>query len=282
MLKKSSNHIQSRLSELLKNTGDMALKRRAGFIVGGLDLHKGDKILDIGCGDGFYLHLLSSLNINLKLIGSDFDKNSLASAKKNLKGKKIPLIRADLMEKLPFRSNTFDKVIMSEVIEHLPDDKKGLSEVYRIIKDGGVLCVTVPNANYPLFWDPINWSLEHLFGTHIKSGFGAGIWNQHERLYNTKQIKLVLKNIGFKISVCRTFTWFCLPFNHYILNLAARKLYGGSMSEKTSQALSKFNKPLQRPVIINYIFHLLNALDRLNDFYSSNKNGVGIYIKAVK
>ena len=196
------------LKNLLENTGDMALKRRAQRIIEGLELRKGDKILEVGCGDGYYLHLLSNIGIPLKLHGTDFDKEGLKKAKKNL-GKKILLYHADLMKKLPFNNNTFDKIIMSEVAEHLPNDVKGLKEVYRVLKKGGILCLTVPNHSYPLFWDPLNWVLEHLFDTHIKSGFLAGLWNQHERLYTSRQIKKVLEKAGFGVKKVESLTFWC-------------------------------------------------------------------------
>ena len=93
------------------------------------------------------------------------------------------------MKRLPFKAEFFDKVMMSEVAEHLPDDVKGLKEVKRLLKKAGILILTVPNHNYPFFWDPLNWTLEHFWGTHIKSGFWSGLWNQHLRLYKPDEIK---------------------------------------------------------------------------------------------
>ena len=49
----------SLLNKLLSNVGDMSLKRRANKIIDGLDLKPEDKIVDVGCGDGFFLYLLS-------------------------------------------------------------------------------------------------------------------------------------------------------------------------------------------------------------------------------
>src|SRR5688572_11785909 len=147
---------QKKLDLLLDKVGDIALKRRARRIIEGLDPKPNERILDVGCGDGFYLHLLSNLGIPLKLYGSDFDQNALKSAKIVLKNYRITLKPGDLMKKLPFNDNYFDKIVMSEVVEHLPQDVKGLKEVKRVLKPGGTVCITVPNANYPLLWDPVN------------------------------------------------------------------------------------------------------------------------------
>src|SRR5258705_895717 len=142
------NTITKKITQLLENVGDMALKRRARRMLEELELQDGNVILDAGCGDGFYLHLLSKLG-KFQITGLDFDKNALKSAKKNLNGvKNVKIIHGSVMD-LPFKSNTFHKVVLTEGAEHLPDDLKGLKEVYRVLKPGGILVLTVPNPNYP-------------------------------------------------------------------------------------------------------------------------------------
>lgn len=284
MLKQSLNHINSKLDKLLANTGDMALKRRARRIFEELDLQDGDNILEVGCGDGYYLHILSNLGLRFKLTGVDYNPLALKSAKRNLKGKKVKLGFADLMQSLPFRANSFDKVIMSEVAEHLPDDIKGLKEVRRVLKKGGMLIVTVPNHNYPFLWDPVNWVLEHFFGTHIGKGFWAGLWNQHLRLYKPDEIKRSVKMAGFDIKKVESITWWSLPFNHNIMHLAARKLYGGDLSPKTARAVSKFEKTThdKKPFFIDLAFQAVNLIDKLNDIYQPKNYGVGVLVKAIK
>lgn len=271
----------SKLEALLSNTGDMALKRRAKNIIKGLDLKNNDKVLDIGCGDGYYLHLLSNLGPKLKLTGTDYDANGLRKARKNIK-KGIPLFAGDLMKRLPFKAHTFDKAVMSEVAEHLPNDEKGLKEVHRILKKDGILCLTVPCHNYPLFWDPLNWILETLFNTHIKNGFFAGLWNQHERLYKSSEIENVVKRAGFTIVETKTLTWWCLPFNHYLVNIVARGLAHGVFSERTNTSLSKYNQKPKRPLYLDIAFWFVNSIDRLNDIWQPYNSGVAIYVKAIK
>lgn len=282
MSKQLSIHTKEKIEKLLANTGDMALKRRARRIVEELDPKEGERILDVGCGDGYYLHLLSNLGLKLDLTGADFDPNALASAKRNLKGKKIKFFQADLMKELPFKSESFDKAVMSEVAEHLPDDVKGLKEVRRVLKPGGTLVLTVPNANYPFLWDPVNWILEHLFNTHIKTGFWAGIWNQHIRLYTSQEIARVVEKAGFKVERVESLTFWCLPFNHNLMYFAARKLYGGSLSPKTVKAISKYEKAAKRPFLIGLAFRTVNLIDKLNDLYQPRTQGVGVLAKVFK
>lgn len=275
--------VNKKLERLLESVGDMALKRRARTIVEELNPRESEKILDVGCGDGYYLYLLSNLGINLDLSGVDSDPNALKSARRNLKGKRIRFFQADLMQGLPFKAESFDKAVMSEVAEHLPNDLAGLKEVYRVLTPGGVLVLTVPNANYPFFWDPINYVLEHIFNTHIKEGFWAGIWSQHRRLYKPSQIKRVVEKTGFKTGVVESLTWWCLPFNHNLLYLAAVRLYGGNMSPKLASSISKFEpKMIKKPTFINLAFKLVNLIDKLNDLYQPINSGVGVFVKAIK
>lgn len=277
-----SNEQEKKLNALLGGVGDMALKRRARKIIEGLEPKDGDKILDLGCGDGFYLFLLSNLGVNLRLIGSDFDKVGLESAKRNLKDGKIQLIEGDLMKKLPFENDQFNKIILSEVTEHLPNDLKGLKEVYRILKPGGILCLSVPNANYPLFWDPMNWFLEHLLRTHIQSGFWSGIWFNHVRLYKPKQIEQVVRKAGFKIENVQSLTWWCLPFNHNLVNFVARLLWDGKLSQQIASSVNKYAKGSSQLWFIKFAFGIANRIDSLNDFYQPIDRGVGIFLKALK
>ncbi|MEK7090978.1 MAG: class I SAM-dependent methyltransferase [Patescibacteria group bacterium] len=261
----------------------MALKRRARRIITELDPKSGDKILDIGCGDGYYLHILSHLNIsNLNLSGTDNDINGLNKTRKNLDNPKIKVYPGDLMKKLPFENNSFDKAVMSEVAEHLPNDIKGLKEVYRILKPGAILSLTVPHANYPLLWDPLNWLLERLFGVHVKSGFFAGLWNQHIRLYQPAQIERVLKKAGFKVEKLESLTFWCLPFNHYLVNLVARYLARQYRQGTPNVSLNKFTIASAKPFLLNAAFYIVNLLDRLNDILQPRGIGVSVFVKAIK
>lgn len=274
---------KSRLEELLKNTGDMALKRRARRIIEELNPRSGDKILEVGCGDGYYLHLLSNLGLKFNLTGVDIDQSALRIARRNLNGKRITLVNADLMKKLPFPDNSFDQIMMSEVAEHLPNDRKGLIEVYRVLKPNGILCLTVPHAKYPLLWDPINWILEHLFNFHIKSGFWAGIWNQHIRLYKLNQICSILTATGFTIEQSQIQTYWCIPFNHYIINLGARLIANNHVAYTIKKAMSKFSSSNRRSVsLIDICFQTVNLIDKLNILMPIKSSGVTIFIKVRK
>lgn len=272
--------IDNKLNRFLQNVGDMSLKRRAKKLIAGLELNPKDKIIDLGCGDGFYLYLLKSLPIKFDLIGFDKDDLVLTNAEINLRAKDIQLIKGDIIM-MPFKKNSFQKAIMTEVLEHIKNERKALSEVYRILKPSAILVLTVPSLNFPFLWDPINWTLQKLFGFHIRgTNFFAGIWARHERLYKKEYLKTIVKNAGFKIIECEELTTRCLPFNHYIINLVARILYDIKPRGKFAASLSKF-KNTKKPLIFRMAFLLVNLFDKLNDIIPG-RYGVNIYIKAVK
>lgn len=274
-----SKPIKDKLEKLLENVGDMSLKRRARKIIEQLNPTHSEKIIDLGCGTGYYLFLLSNLPVKLNLTGLDNDRRAMQEAKDSLFDKDIKFVSGDL-HKMPFKDQSFDKAVISEVLEHVEDDEKVLKEIYRILKPKGVLVISVPSINYPLFWDPINFLLQHLFNTHIKEGFFSGLWSGHLRLYQLDDLKRKFEKAGFNVEIAEELTFWCLPFNHYIVNLVARLLYDVKISSKIADKISKF-KESKKPLVFDLAFRFVNWIDKLNEVYPQ-KSGVNIFIKAIK
>lgn len=274
-----SKHTQDRLEKLLSSVGDMSLKRRARRIVEELNPKQNENIIDLGCGTGYYLFLLSNLSLKLHLTGFDNDKEATGEAKTLLKSRNIKFVVGDLHE-MPFKDNSFDKAVASEVLEHVDDDERVLKETFRILKPKGMLVISVPSINYPFLWDPVNWILQHFFGIHIKSGFFSGIWSGHLRLYNLNQLKRKFEGVGFAVEESEELTYWCLPFNHYLVNAVARLLYDVKISPKIADKLSKF-KQAKKPLLIDLAFRLVNWIDKLNEIFPQ-KSGVNVFILARK
>lgn len=279
MSKQLSKPIRDKLEKLLENVGDMSLKRRARRIIEELNPKQNEKIIDLGCGTGYYLFLLSCLPVKLRLTGFDNDARAQAEARDFLSNKNIRFVIGDL-HKMPFHDNSFDKAVLSEVLEHVEDDDRVLKEISRILKPGGSLTVSVPSQNYPFFWDPVNWTLQHFFNTHIKLGFFSGFWSGHLRLYRLDELRKKIENAGFKLEIIEELTYWCLPFNHYLVNAVARLLYDVKISGKIADSLSKFKKT-KKPILIRLIFGFINLVDKLNEIFPQRK-GVNIFVKAVK
>jgi len=96
-------------------------------------------ILDIGCGTGYTACLLAK-NYQVDVVAADINSKVLEEAKKRITkenvGNKVTTIKVDT-HKLPFPSNTFDAVIAESVLAFC-DKMKVVSEVYRVLKPGGV------------------------------------------------------------------------------------------------------------------------------------------------
>lgn len=108
------------------------------------------KVLDVGCNTGILLIPLLEKGVDVK--GIDIAIADIAKAKKNLRSKNFSSSRVKVASamKLPFRANTFDVVILSDVLEHVSDTKKVSSEALRVVKKDGLVMATVPNKWHPV------------------------------------------------------------------------------------------------------------------------------------
>jgi len=102
--------------------------------------------LDLGCGDGGNLVWLK--NHLSELYGSDYNLLRLLRAA-HIEGV-TKLFLADVTD-YPVRDNSFDVIFFNHVLEHIQDDEKALSEVYRILVPGGFVILGVPNEG-AFFW----------------------------------------------------------------------------------------------------------------------------------
>jgi len=105
----------------------------------------GENHLDIACGTGFGLPILSSAA--KYVIGVDVDAPALVSASRELIGLKGSLVLANGCS-LPFHDDAFDGVTSFETIEHLQDRYTFVAELARVLAPGGVCILSTPNAAY--------------------------------------------------------------------------------------------------------------------------------------
>ena len=201
---------------MTRNEADMSFRMRARTVFEWIPLQEDSLILDLPCGRGFYLNMLRHV-CDCRLVGVDLDWSVLQQAQRTVtRLPRLQLSRADAMA-LPWAANTFDAIILTELLEHVADDVAVLRECLRVLQPGGVIAITVPHANYPFAWDPINKSLEKLFGTKVRRGPLAGIWANHLRLYTPAQLRARVLQAGFQIEAERAFTHHAFPFSHNLV-----------------------------------------------------------------
>lgn len=166
------------------------------------EINKCDKLLNAGCGDGFFDIFLKNKTKQLHSI--DINKGEIEIAKILNPDDKVTY-HVGTVEKLPFPDNFFDYVLCTDVLEHLKNDQKAISELIRVLRKGGRLIVTVPTKNFPFFYDPVNYVLNRL-GRKLK----MGIWGWgHERLYT---FSLLEKRVGLKVVKRKCFTFSLASF----------------------------------------------------------------------
>lgn len=159
-----------------------------------LRLFDGARVLDLGCGEGRHVHGLAMAG-DYTVIGVDLDTASLAKAKAGLeslpapstpRGGTITFEHGDATA-LPFADDSFDAVICSEVLEHLPDYSAALAEIRRVLRPEGMLCVSVPNA-WP---ERICWRLAPPPGGYAFEPGG------HIRIFDRAELRIAVERHGF-------------------------------------------------------------------------------------
>jgi ubiquinone/menaquinone biosynthesis C-methylase UbiE len=272
------------LEAVLRNEADMAFRRRLPILLDYLALEEGERVLDCGCGMGFQLMVMGALR-DVRLTGLDSDTARLEQAARE--GVRAELVRGDAQE-LPFADGCFDKVLMTEVLEHLPDDVRALREAYRVLRCGGLLAISVPHARFPPWWDPINASWTALGGQPIRRGPIAGIWSNHERLYEPEALAAAVRAAGFEIDALEETTHYSFPFIHFLVyGIGKPLLERGMLPTGLRKSADRFSGPQNTGSLLNP-FNLGRSMflfiDRLNDRpqVASKRKFVNVLVKARK
>jgi methionine biosynthesis protein MetW len=115
-------------------------------------IEPGEKILDIGCGNGNMLQKVKDRYQGL--YGVDISPSRLEEVKKTTKDLypsdilKFKFLEGNADSSLPFQDNYFDTIVYVAVIEHVYDIFFLIKEIYRILKPGGCIIAEVPNIGY--------------------------------------------------------------------------------------------------------------------------------------
>jgi len=107
---------------------------------------KDDFVLDVGCGTGSYLIALSKGGRRCYGIDPLLDVSLLEARKRAIKEKVDVFLCQGVGEFLPFESGVFDVVLCITTLQHVGDQRITLREIRRVLKDKGLLLVSVPTV----------------------------------------------------------------------------------------------------------------------------------------
>jgi 2-polyprenyl-3-methyl-5-hydroxy-6-metoxy-1,4-benzoquinol methylase len=120
------------------------LRKRVGLIAKYVSL-PGKRMLDAGCGAGEYVEAMAAAGADARGIEYVAEKVRQWEAAHLADGR----VRQGDLAGLDFADETFDAVLLNEVLEHVPDDRRALSELHRVLKPGGTLLLFSPNRFHP-------------------------------------------------------------------------------------------------------------------------------------
>jgi ubiquinone/menaquinone biosynthesis C-methylase UbiE len=154
-------------------------------------IQPGERVLDLGCGNG--RHTIEAANWDCSIVAMDIDREELRRARymfyADYNAGKLPgfaeFLRGDA-EHLPFRDGAFDKIITTEVLEHVFDDERAMRELLRVLRPGGQIAISCPHHRAERFLWWLSWDYWHSPGGHI-------------RIYRKGQLRKRLSSTGFRM-----------------------------------------------------------------------------------
>lgn len=143
----------------------------------------GARVLDAGCGAGPALRYLSGRGF--VAFGSDLVNYPLEQAHRLVPAAR--LVQSDLDRGLPYRDESLDVILMSEVIEHVSDPGFSLHECFRTLRPGGVLALTTPNL----------WDVRRVYFPLLGKVWSGDADRTHRTLFNPTTLRVQLRRAGF-------------------------------------------------------------------------------------
>ena len=175
-------------------------------------------MIDVGCSSGFFIDDLRLEFPKSPIIAADYLIGPLVSLAKRTP--QLPIIQFDLRN-CPLPNSSIDAVTCLNVLEHIDEDEKALSEIFRILKPSGIAHVEVPAG--------VN--LYDIYDEHL----------MHHRRYTQDQLLKMAIKVGFKVRYTNHIGFLVYP-GFWFTKKKNRRLMALSAKEKFDKVSGQINK----------------------------------------
>jgi SAM-dependent methyltransferase len=197
---------------------------------------------DAGCGNGIYLNYLKNKlsGDSNALYGFDFAEKIVNIARDNTG---LNQIKIGNLEEAPYEAEKFDLILCTQVIEHMIDDRKAMSELNRTLKPAGYLVLSTDNKNniitkiLSIPFKIITWPY-----VAVKKAVGNPRYFPHKD-YSIEEFKSLIESAGLEVLKMETFRFsFSFPFYKIgflkkVLDFFERLLIGKGLFKKNGDIL---------------------------------------------
>ena len=145
----------------------------------------GVRVADLGCGSGVFTKLLHEKGC--EAVGIDISSKLVAIGRHSFPG--VEFLAGDV-EALPFANASFDGVLLSGIVHHLPDPRRCAAEVFRVLRPGGRFVAFDPNRVNPFMW---------LYRDRASPFYSPIGVTENERPVLAKKVAEVFRSAGFRV-----------------------------------------------------------------------------------
>lgn len=212
----------------------------------------GARVLEVGCGTGGNLAHWGPRHRDARFVGLDFDQAACAFAEAKCAPHGTRITRGDGLA-LPFADAALDGALALDIIEHFEDDQAVCRELFRVLRPGADLVLSVPA--WPSLWSPHDEFLHH------------------KRRYRPAELRALIEGAGFTIAETRGFNFLLLPPIWLVRRVKARR-----QGDAAANDTDFFDLPAPLNALLAGLFAVEAALVRLLPI----RWGVSIMLRATK
>jgi SAM-dependent methyltransferase len=171
----------------------------------------GSAVLDAGCGEGEFV--MAMLKHGAAATGVEYEREKVAAFRARYPDSESDRVRQGDAQDLEFSDNSFDLVLVNEVLEHIPDQARALAELRRVLRPSGRLVLFAPNRLFPfethgVYVRRTGRRLPHYTPLipYIPVSMGDRLFRYWARNYWPWELRRILRGAGFEI-IAKAYVW---------------------------------------------------------------------------